>query len=122
MDKNCKNCAYGGSYFPKYNDVVPCRNNNVVKKELLLDCRPYQDKTEKIMVVENNTAKNCEYFIPHIDIENEDIEIEVSINVSHRCPYCDNEDTEFGENNEGSKIVECTNCGKKYKISWYYSG
>ena len=122
MKKNCFNCAFGGSCFPKYNNVVPCRNEKVQKKELLYDCRPYQNKIEKRMVVENNTAETCQYFIPHIDIEDEDIEVEISINVSHKCPYCGNEDTEFGENTEGSEIIECYNCGKKYKISWCYEG
>ena len=42
------------------------------------------------MVVENDTAESCEYFIPHIDIEDEDIEVEIIVNVTHKCPYCGN--------------------------------
>lgn len=118
--KECMNCSYGGSCFPKYNNVVPCKNNKVVKKELLLDHRPYQDKTTKEMVVENNTAETCKYFIPHIDLEEDDIEVEVSYNINHKCPYCGNEDTEYGESSEDSKTIECPNCGKKYEISWCY--
>ena len=120
MNKNCFNCVYGGYCFPKYNNVVTCVNDNVKKKELLYDCRPYQDKTEIKMVVENNTAETCEYFIPHIELEDKDIELEVSVNVSHKCPYCGHEDIEFRESSEDSKIIECPNCGKKYKISWCY--
>ncbi len=120
--KECFDCVYGGCRFLKYNNVVPCKNSNVVKKELLYDHRPYEDKTTKEMVVENNTAENCEYFIPQIDIEDEDIEVEISINVNHKCPYCGHEDTEFDENTEDSKIIECSNCGKKYQISWCYEG
>lgn len=122
MEKSCMNCAYGGCCFPKYNNVVPCKNDNVKKKELLYDCRPYRNETTKEMVVENNTAESCEYFIPHIDIEDEDIEVEMIVNVTHKCPYCGNEDTEYDENSEDSKIIECSNCGKKYKISWCYEG
>ena len=122
MKKNCIDCAYGGGCFPKYNFAVPCKNEKVQKKEILHDCRPYQNKTEKIMVVENDTAENCEYFIPHIEIEDEDVEVEMIINIYHKCPYCSNEDTEFGEENEGSKIIECSNCGKRYEISWCYEG
>lgn len=122
MSKTCFNCVYGGCCYPKYNSVVPCKNEKVSKKELLYDCRPYENKTKKVMVVENNTAETCEYFIPHIDIEDEDIEVEVSFNISHKCPYCGNEDIEFGEGNEDSKIIECSNCGKEYEISWCYEG
>lgn len=73
------------------------------------------------MVAKNNTAKNCEYFIPHIEIENEDIEVVMNINIYHKCPYCGSADVEYGEAREDSKIIECW-CGKKYKISWCYKG
>ena len=125
MEKNmkrCINCAYGGSCFLKYNNVVPCTNNNVVKKELIIDHKPYRNYTTTELVVENNTAETCEYFIPHVDIDDEDVEVEVSFNITHKCPYCGNEDTEFGKSSEDSKIIECSNCGKKYKISWCYEG
>ena len=37
-----------------------------------------------------------------------------------KCPNCGEEETEYDENPEDSKIIECSNCGKKYEISWCY--
>ena len=79
-------------------------------------------KQKKKWLLNKIQQKNCEYFIPHIELEEEDIEVEINFNINHKCPYCGNEDTEYGESNEDSKIIECSNCGKKYKISWCYEG
>lgn len=122
MEKKCFDCVYGGCCFPSYNNVVPCKNENVEKKEIQYYSSSYNEEIGKEMVVENNTAETCEYFIPHLEVDDEDIELETVVNVTHRCPYCNEEETEYGVDSSGSELVTCSKCGKKYKISWNYEG
>lgn len=56
-----------------------------------------------------------------ITLHDESIDVEVGQKVTFYQYYL-TKDNEFGESSEDSKIIECSNCGKKYKISWCYEG
>lgn len=109
IEKSCFNCAFGGSKIEKEN-LFKCDNKNIDGKKTI-------DATNKEWLL-GDRGKECEEFIPFIEIENEDVEVEMIVNVTHKCPYCENEDIEYDENTEDSKIIECSNCGKKYQIYW----
>ena len=97
MCKDCFHCHYGQCLDIATN-TVPCK---------LFGSR-----------VPNTNAEACEEFIPHIDLEEDDVEIITSYEVHHTCPFCGEEDSIYDADADGSEIVECQNCGKKYSIYW----
>ena len=101
MKKECFHCKYSG-----------CKK---IDSNLAL-CKI--DGTEKW--IDNDTAEECEDFILHTPLESDAIEVESVFNIWHTCPYCGHEDVEYDaiEGGEGEMDVECSECGKKYHISW----
>ena len=97
MCKECFHCFYGGSLHTDTNKV-PCELFN---QEVL-----------------NEEAKNCIEFIPSVYLDNkEDVETIVEYIVHHKCPFCGKEDEIYDADAEGTEIIECDNCSKKYDIS-----
>ena len=110
MNKHCMNCAYGGSHHIVHKW---CSCSNQLNQD-----RFKTNNEHSPMAVDENYHKKCKLFMPHIELGSKDIEVDYHYNVSHKCPYCENEDVLYDVDPEADEIIECENCGKEYKISW----
>lgn len=112
MKVDCFYCKYGGLYIEK-EDLFRCKckwvGNKIFKHDDFFDKDEYYVK---------GNQDHCKYYIPHIELENDDIEKICRLDVHHKCPHCGYEDTEEDVGGEDTKLITCSNCGKQYEISW----
>ena len=112
MKVDCFHCKYGGSHIES-KDLYRCKCDEVENKTVVYDSLFERDET----YVKGN-RDDCSYYIPHIELEDEDIEEVTRLDIHHKCPHCGYEDIEFDESCEDTKLITCSNCGKQYEISW----
>ena len=104
--KECWNCGW---CYAKRGDTFGCK------------CDDNPDKNEDDYVKEDLGKKGCIYFVPYLELENDNIEKEVSYNVNYTCPYCKVPDTEYNlKDNVGKKLITCWHCKNKFFINWSY--
>lgn len=108
----CSDCAHMYCYNPK-EMWVKCSCDDVKKDKVVFD-NIFKTGIDAISL----PKEECEYYMPFVEVEEEDIEVEYSFYISHKCPYCGNNNMTYSNENEGGEIIECDSCGKKYKI--YY--
>ena len=106
-------CAYGG-YRLIDDNICSCSCEDNSKRFVRYD--EFLKKNSHYVTESDN--EECEHFIPHIEIEGDNIEIETIFNIHHKCPHCGYEDTECEATGEGCKFIDCFQCGKKYRICW----